>query len=410
MSAASAAPHAGAAASSAREPGRANDGLYVGLMSGTSADGIDVALVRFAAPGRAPAAGALPAPGCQLVQAATYPWDDALRARLVELGQGGAADSLEELGTLDVRIAEVFADAVQRLLTSARVAASQVVAIGSHGQTVRHRPAGAGFDGRWPFTWQLGDGAVIAERCAIDTVADFRRRDVAAGGQGAPLMPAFHAAMLRSADEDRAVLNLGGIANFTLLPRRGDVRGFDTGPANALLDAWCQRHRGHAYDADGAFAAEGEVDPALLGRLLDDSWFALPPPKSTGREQFHLAWLQPWLSGDERPQDVQATLLELSAATIAEALLAHQPHTSRVLACGGGVRNGRLLARIAARLPGIEVRSTAEHGLDPDYVEAMGFAWLARQTISGLPGNLPSVTGARGPRVLGVVHPAAPAG
>lgn len=389
-------------------PDRPRDGLYVGLMSGTSADGIDVALVRFtSAECSSPQIPGAPAVASQLVLACTYPWDPALRARLVDLGQGGAADSLEELGTLDVRLAEAFAEAVSRLLDAAGVDPAQVQAIGSHGQTVRHRPGGARFDGQWPFTWQLGDGGLIAERCGIPTVADFRRRDIAAGGQGAPLMPAFHAALLRSPDEDRAVLNLGGIANFTLLPRQGEVRGFDTGPANALLDAWCQRHRGQAYDADGAFAAQGDVDEALLARLLDDPWFALPPPKSTGREHFHLDWLQTRLAGDERPQDVQATLLELSAATIADALLAHQPGTARVLGCGGGVRNPYLLGRIAARLPQVALQATADYGLDPDFVEAMGFAWLARQTLFGLPGNLPSVTGARGPRVLGVVHPAA---
>ena len=373
-------------------------GLYLGLISGTSADGIDAALVRFgdgAAPTR-----------CELVLGRTYPWQDALRERLVALGQGGDARSLEELGTLDVQVAEAFAEAALSLIGEAGVAASQVAAIGSHGQTVRHRPAGAGYDGRHPFTWQIGDGAVIAERSGIATVADFRRRDVAAGGHGAPLMPAFHAALLHSDAEDRAALNLGGIANFTLLPAHGEVRGFDTGPANCLMDAWALRHLGTAFDADGAFAARGTVDAGLLARLLDEPWFALPPPKSTGREQFHLSWVEARLSGAQAPQDVQATLLELSAITAADALRAHQPATKRVLACGGGVRNRALLERIAAHLPGVAVESTAPYGLDPDFVEAMGFAWLARQTLAGQPGNLPSVTGAAGPRVLGAVYPA----
>lgn len=374
-------------------------GLYLGLISGTSADGIDAALVRFEA-GTAPTR-------CELVLGRTYAWDAALRERLVALGQGGDARSLEELGTLDIQTAEAFAEAARGLLEEAGVATDEVAAIGSHGQTVRHRPAGAGFDGRHPFTWQIGDGAVIAERSGIATVADFRRRDVAAGGHGAPLMPAFHAALLGSADEDRAALNLGGIANFTLLPARGEVRGFDTGPANCLMDAWALRHLGQAFDADGAFAAQGQVDAALLARLLDEPWFALAPPKSTGREQFHLDWVDARLGGGERPQDVQATLLELSAVTIAQALRAQQPATRRVLACGGGVRNSALLARLAALLPQATVETTAAYGLDPDFVEAMGFAWLARQTLAGLPGNLPSVTGARGLRVLGTVHPAA---
>ena len=372
--------------------------LYLGLISGTSADGIDAALVRF----DSDAADAR----CELVHGDTFAWDAALRARLVELGQGGDAHSLDELGTLDVRVAEAFADAALALLREAGVPASAVRALGSHGQTVRHRPHGTANDGRFPFTMQLGDGNLIAERTGIATVADFRRRDVAAGGHGAPLLPALHAALLSSRDEDRAVLNLGGIANLTLLPAHGEVRGFDTGPANALMDAWCERHTGNAFDANGEFAASGTVDEALLARLLGDAWFALPPPKSTGREQFHLDWVASKLAGGEAVADVQATLLELSAATVAGALRAAQPGTKRVLACGGGVRNPRLLARIAARLPGVAVESTAAHGVDPDFVEAMGFAWLARQALLGLPGNLPSVSGARGPRVLGAVHPA----
>lgn len=374
------------------------DGLYVGLISGTSADGIDAALVRFGPD--------VSDTGCRLEHGLVVPWDEALRARLVELGQGGDARGLDEIGTLDVQVGEAFAGAVHELLAIAGVDAREIVAIGSHGQTIRHRPAGAAFDGRHPFTWQIGDASVIAERCGIATVADFRRRDVAAGGQGAPLVPAFHAAMLHSADEDRAVLNLGGIANFTLLPRTGEVRGFDTGPANALLDAWCLRHRGEAFDRDGAFASTGRVDDALLARLLDEPWFALPPPKSSGREQFHLGWVEARLAGGEAPADVQATLLELSAATVANALRAHQPGTRRVLTCGGGVRNPALIARIAARLPGCVLEPTDAHGLDADFVEAMAFAWLARQTLAGRPGNLPAVTGARGPRVLGTIHPA----
>ncbi|WP_372017505.1 anhydro-N-acetylmuramic acid kinase [Pseudoxanthomonas sp. 10H] len=376
--------------------------LFIGLISGTSADGIDAALVEFPDPGHAR--------GLRLRAAHVQPWSPALRERLVALGQGGAMESLDELGRLDVQVAQAFAAAARALLEQAGVAPSQVAAIGSHGQTVRHRPSGEA-----PFTMQIGDGSVVAERTGIATVCDFRRRDVAAGGQGAPLVPAFHAALLHDAGEDRAVLNLGGIGNYTLLPRGGHaasagaelaVRGFDTGPANALLDAWCHRHTGQVFDAGGGFAASGTVDAALLERLLDDPWFALPPPKSTGREQFHLEWVQARLRGGEAPADVQATLLELSAATIADALRAHQPGTARLVACGGGVRNPPLMRRIADRLPGVAVESSAAHGLDPDFVEAMAFAWLARECLAGRPGNLPAVTGARGPRVLGVVHPA----
>ena len=372
----------------------ANSDLYLGLISGTSADGIDAALVRFHDDTH-----------CELIRGRTYTWPDTLRARLIALGQGAAVDSLDEIGTLDVRIGEHFAAAALRLIEEAGIQPADVRAIGSHGQTVRHRPAGAAFDGAYPFTMQLGDAHVIAERSGIATVADFRRRDVAAGGHGAPLLPALHNALLHSDEEDRAVLNLGGIANFTLLPKHGDVRGFDTGPANALMDAWCARHTGQAFDADGAFAAQGAFDGALLRRLLDEPWFALPPPKSTGREVFHLEWVQARLQGGEAASDVQASLLELTAVTVADALRAHQPQTQRVLVCGGGVHNARLLQRIAANLPGVIVESTAAFGLDPDFVEAMGFAWLARQALAGRPGNLPDVTGARGPRVLGVVYP-----
>lgn len=365
-----------------------DDALFIGLISGTSADGIDAALVRFA-------------PRCELLLGRTFPWEPALRERLVALGQGGDIASLDELGMLDVAVAEAFAAAALALAAEAGMPAGRIRAIGSHGQTLRHRP-----QARCPFTLQIGDGSVIAERTSIATACDFRRRDMAAGGQGAPLVPAFHAALLNASDEDRAVLNLGGIGNYTLLPCAGDVRGFDTGPANALMDAWCLRHAGAAYDADGRLAAAGQVDAALLARLLDEPWFALPPPKSTGREQFHLDWVEARLRGHERVEDVQATLLELTAVTAADALKATQPSTTRVLACGGGVHNPLLMARIAAHLPGIRIESTALHGLDPDYVEAMAFAWLARETLAGRPGNLPAVTGAREPRVLGVVHPA----
>ncbi len=364
--------------------------LFLGLMSGTSADGIDAALVQF------PGAG-----GCRFVHGHTHPWAAETRATLIALGQGGDIHSLDELGQLDAEVAIAFAGAASELLAQAQVQPAQVRAIGSHGQTIRHRPLADP-----AFTWQLGDGNRIAELTGITTVADFRRRDVAAGGQGAPLMPAFHQAMLGKADEDRAILNLGGIANLTVLARDGRIAGFDTGPANALLDSWCQRHQDQPYDADGAFAASGQVDEALLARLRSDAWFALPPPKSTGREQFHLRWVESHLGQGPSPADVQATLLELTAATVADALLAQLPRASRLLVCGGGVGNGQLLRRLGARLPGVLIESSAEHGLDPDYMEAMGFAWLARETLAGRPGNLAGVSGAKGPRILGAIHPA----
>lgn len=366
--------------------------LYLGLISGTSADGIDAALVAFDDDRD---------PRCipHLRFARTYAWDPALRARLVALGQQAATLTLDDVGELDVAIGRAFADAALRALADSGTAAADVTAIGSHGQTLRHRPHGA-----LPFTLQLGDGATLAERCGIDTVAGFRARDVAAGGHGAPLVPALHAALLHDAGEDRAVLNLGGIANLTLLPATGAVRGFDTGPANGLMDAWCLRHTGAGYDAGGAFAAGGHVDAALLADLLAEPWFALPPPKSTGRDQFHLGWLELKVRGDESPADVQATLLALTARTVADALLAAQPATTRLVACGGGVHNPVLMAAIAAALPGVTVETTAAHGLDPDAIEAMAFAWLARETLHGRPGNLAAVTGAAGPRILGAIH------
>ncbi|HHW4681119.1 MAG TPA: anhydro-N-acetylmuramic acid kinase, partial [Xylella taiwanensis] len=319
-----------------------------------------------------------------------------------ELSQGQNTASLDQLGWLDAQVGLAFAAAAKALIAKTGVKHTQIRAIGSHGQTVRHRPLGD-----LPFTWQFGDAHRITELTGITTVADFRRRDIAAGGQGAPLMPAFHLAMLGSTTENRAVLNLGGIANLTLIPVTGPVLGFDTGPANALLDSWYQRHHNGTFDQNGEFAARGQINQQLLSRLLADPWFTRPPPKSTGREQFHLNWvtkqLEPVLPS---PADVQATLLELTAITVADALLRQQPKTHRLIICGGGVHNPVLMARLAAHLPNVAVESIQTYGLDPDYLEAMGFAWLAAQILDGQPGNLPSVTGARGLRLLGAIHPA----
>ncbi len=367
--------------------------LFLGLISGTSADGIDAALVRF----DGEHAHARP----QLVFGKTYAWEPALRARLVALGQHAHALTLDEVGELDVRIGHAFAAAAQAALRESDVLPDDVAAIGSHGQTLRHRPHGDA-----PFTLQLGDPHCIAERCGVPVIADFRRRDVAAGGHGAPLVPAFHAAVLHAAGENRAVLNLGGIANVTLLPAQGAVRGFDTGPANGLMDAWCLRHVGQPFDAGGAFAAQGRIDAALLARLLAEPWFAAPPPKSTGRDQFHLDWVEAALAGNETAADVQATLLALTARSVGGALHATQPQTRRVIVCGGGVHNPLLMAALAEAMPEAVIESSAAHGLDPDSVEAMAFAWLAREHLAGRPGNLPAVTGAAGPRVLGARYPA----
>jgi anhydro-N-acetylmuramic acid kinase len=363
--------------------------LYLGLISGTSADGIDVALASFE-----------PAP--KLHAALTHPYPQALRRRILDLAQGDGQIALDELGALDIEIARVFAEAARRLLEQRGIAANDVCALGSHGQTVRHRPAGA-----TPYTLQLGDPNVIAEQTGVTTVADFRRRDVAAGGQGAPLAPAFHAAMLGN-DRARVVLNLGGIANITVLSASAAdaILGFDTGPASCLLDAWTERHLGKPFDRNGEFAASGQVDKGLLARMLDDPYFALPPPKSTGREVFHRAWLQQQLGSHAiAPADVQATLLALTVQTIADAIRRHAAGAREVLVCGGGVHNTTLMAALAATLAPRPVRSIAEHGIDPDFVEAMLFAWLARERLRDHPAaDVARVTGARGARVLGGIY------
>ncbi len=365
-------------------------GLYLGLISGTSADGIDAALVEF--DGERP----------RLVRGDTHPYPDALRAELLSVSQADGAITLDCLGQLDQRVGVEFATAALRTLEASGFIATDIVAIGSHGQTLRHRPNGA-----HPFTLQIGDPNVIAENTGIRTVADFRRRDVAAGGQGAPLLPALHAALFAEAGVDVAVLNLGGIANLTLLPRSGAVRGFDTGPANCLLDAWIAEHVGGARDEGGEWAAGGHVDASLLERLAADPYFAKPAPKSTGRDHFHPGWLRNRIGASSLdPRNVQATLLELSASSIVAALRSELPAAARLIACGGGVHNRALMQRLSELAAPIEVTTTAASGLDPDFVEAVGFAWLARATLMGAAGNLPAVTGARGPRVLGGIFAA----
>ena len=362
--------------------------LYLGLISGTSADGIDVALASFDSAPR-------------LHAALTQPYPQELRLRILELAQGDGHIALDELGALDVEIAHRFADAASSLLRREGVAATAVTALGSHGQTVRHRPLQ-----QPPYTLQLGEPNVIAELTGIATVADFRRRDMAAGGQGAPLAPAFHAAMLPHDGRTRVVLNLGGIANITILAPAAAVTGFDTGPASCLLDAWAQQHLGTPFDKDGAFAASGRVDADLLADLLDDPYFAAPPPKSTGREVFHRSWLQQRLRGSTlAPADVQATLVALTARSVAGAVREHAREASEMLVCGGGVHNPALMAAIAAELAPMPVVSTATLGIDPDFVEAMLFAWLARERVGGRAiENLAAATGARGPRVLGAIY------
>jgi anhydro-N-acetylmuramic acid kinase len=366
-------------------------GLFLGLISGTSMDAIDAALVDF------------DTSPLSLVAASAEPFEPELKRRISALVDAPDRVSLDEIGQLDVAVAQAFARSALSLLRSAGVSASAVSAIGCHGQTLRHRT-----DLAVPFTWQIGDPNTLAEMTGLAVVADFRRRDVAAGGQGAPLLPVFHDQVFRSDDEDRVILNLGGIANVTMLRRGAVVSGFDTGPANRLLDAWIARHRPDSFDRGGAWAGTGRCDPALLAQLMQEPYLKQPPPKSTGRELFNLGWLEQKLGGAvRRPEDVQATLLEYTAATVADDVRRYAPGAA-VYACGGGAHNAALLAALARRLAPQQVATTAALGLDPDYVEAIAFGWFARRTLAGLPSNAPSVTGARGPRVLGGIYRSGP--
>jgi anhydro-N-acetylmuramic acid kinase len=363
--------------------------LCAGLISGTSMDGVEAVLLEIAGTGFK-VRGALHL---------DYPEDLVLRLKRAVADPSSCG--LDELGALDAGVGEVFAETAEQLLKRSAVGAGMVRVIGSHGQTVLHRPRGA-----LRYTLQIGDPNRIAERTGIDVVADFRRRDMAAGGEAAPLVPAFHAAAFAAAGEDRAVVNVGGISNITTLHADGRVGGFDTGPGNCLMDLWAEEHLGAAYDRDGAMAAQGKVHAALLAALLAEPYLALPPPKSTGRELFHRAWLQPALQRHPAsPADVMATLNEYTAATIAASLRATPGFAPReLLVCGGGACNGELMRRLAASLPELKVASTATRGIAPDQVEAALFAWLAWCYLEGAPGNITAVTGARGPRVLGALY------
>lgn len=350
-------------------------------------DAIDAALVDFdAAPLR-------------IVAASATPFDPQLKRRVAALIDQADRVALDEIGQIDVELGHAFAQAALALMHSAGVGAGDVAAIGSHGQTLRHRP-----DLALPFTWQIGDPNTLAEMTGASVVADFRRRDVAAGGQGAPLLPVFHDQVFRSDAEERVIANLGGIANITILTRDSSVTGFDTGPANRLLDAWVARHLGKDFDADGAWAATGRVDDTLLRELLDEPYLRLAPPKSTGRELFNLPWLENKLGLFSRPPcDVQATLQQYTACTLAAALRQYAPGAA-LYVCGGGAHNIGLLNAIAALIAPNRVASTAALGLDPDYVEAVAFAWFAKRTLEGLTSSAGSVTGAKGARILGGVY------
>lgn len=362
--------------------------FFIGLMSGTSLDGVDAALVDFS--GKKP----------RVIATDFAPFDAALRACLLAL-QSPGENELERAALAAGQLAHAYARGVQAVLVAAGVPADQVRAIGAHGQTVRHRPEAG-------FTVQLNNPALLAELTGIAVAADFRSRDIAAGGQGAPLAPAFHHAFFAEPGQTRVVLNIGGIANATLLAADGSVKGFDSGPGNVLMDSWCALHRGAPFDASGAWASGGHVVPELLKRMLREPYFALPAPKSTGRDLFNQGWLDRHLAqlpqaATMPAQDVQATLLELTARTICDALAGVD--SSAVYVCGGGASNTRLLERIAELCAPAQVSETSPLGIPPDWVEAVAFGWLAKCLVEETPANLPAVTGARGLRLLGAYYP-----
>jgi anhydro-N-acetylmuramic acid kinase len=353
--------------------------VFIGVMSGTSLDGVDVAAVRFHED--------------NLEVLGTYftPYN----ADLIQALHATNQLSIPQMMQLDTRLGEAYATAVNAALERWDLDSKAVCAIGLHGQTIDHHPHPPS-----PYTLQIGNASIVAEQTRCTTVADFRSMDIAAGGQGAPLVCGFHQQLFASADETRIVLNIGGIANITELVPGIPVRGYDTGPGNGLMDAWIGRHRSLLHDADGDWARSGVVIPALLDRMLADDYFACPPPKSTGREYFNLQWLEQYLQGEEdAPVDVQTTLAELTARTIADAVHA----ADRVIGCGGGLHNRYLIERIE-QLSGKPVHTSTTLGVDPDYMEALAFAWLARQRLMHQPGNVPSVTGARHACVLGAVY------
>lgn len=360
---------------------------YIGVMSGTSLDGLDIALIEQ---GQA----------TKLLATLYIPMPDDMRSELLGLCASGP-DEIARAAIAEQRWANLAAHGINQLLEQERISPSTIRAIGSHGQTIRHEPSRG-------FTVQIGNPALLAELTGITVVADFRRRDVAAGGQGAPLVPAFHEALFETQGERLAVLNVGGFSNLSLIEAGKPVSGFDCGPGNVLLDAWINANQGLSYDRDGSWAASGTVVPALLQELLSDPFFAGTGPKSTGREVFNLPWLQQHLARLPTcaAQDVQATLLELTARTIVESLQTAQRETQALMVCGGGAHNLALMQRLAVLLPNTRVSSTAACGIDPDWVEAMAFAWLAHCCLEGIAANRPSVTGARGLRVLGAIYPA----
>lgn len=365
---------------------------YIGLMSGTSMDAIDAVAANISTEKK-------------VVLRATHqePYPADVKKRLHAL-RNGAENDIELAAGLDSELGELFAQAAQHVQRKAGLSAHEIRAIGSHGQTIRHRP-----DAAHPFSLQIGNPSVIAEHTGITTVGDFRSRDIAAGGQGAPLAPGFHSWAFHSPDSCRAIVNIGGIANVTYLPadKSEPVRGFDTGPGNTLLDAWITRHRHEPYDHAGQWASTGHCLTELLQRVRSDRFFRMSPPKSTGFEYFNLTWLQHHLAeigAAPRAEDVQATLVELTACSITQALTDYLPQVDELYVCGGGSHNNHLMAALRANVGIIPLNTTAALGIDPDWVEAVAFAWLAHQTLEGNAGNVPGVTGARHAVILGGVY------
>jgi anhydro-N-acetylmuramic acid kinase len=353
-------------------------------MSGTSVDGVDAVLADF---------GVEP---CRALARTHVAFSPELRGALNALQKSGG-DEVHRGALAANALMDCCATAVRAVLAAAQCDARDVSAIGLHGQTIRHRP-------ELGFTTQLANPSRLVEATNISVVADFRSRDVAAGGQGAPLVPAFHAAVFSLPDVHRVVINIGGIANITDLPPGGPVRGFDTGPGNTLMDAWCERHTGQPYDRNGAWAGGGRVIPELLRSMRAEPYFAMLPPKSTGRDRFHLRWLSKYVTPSQAPQDVQRTLLALTALTIAAAIAEHCTGVTEALVCGGGAQNEVLMREIEGALAPIRLSTTAVHGIATNEVESLAFAWLAREALAGRPGNVPTVTGARGPRILGAIY------
>lgn len=362
--------------------------FYVGLMSGTSMDSIDAVLISF---GEA-----------NVTIHSTYskPYPGDLKKALLNAAREPLQVALDPAGDLHKAVGECFRDAANVVIQDSGIDKKALIAIGSHGQTLRHQP-----NADAPFSLQIGDPDIIATGTGATTVANFRQADIAVGGQGAPLVPPFHDWLFSAGDQDRVVANIGGIANITILPSdTSDVTGFDTGPGNGLMDAWIQQHLGRPFDASGEWAAGGNVIDSLLEQLLADEYFGLQPPKSTGFEYFNLSWLQCFGVAGFDPIDVQTTLCEFSAASVAAAIETNANNTQAVFVCGGGVHNVELMRRLRQNLPVISILSTSAAGLDPDWVEAVAFAWLAMRTMRGEPGNLPSVTGATHKVVLGDIH------